>query len=310
MTHFAVAQEISDNLRGEDEVLSVTVEADTVYLLGGRPSHQGIGRQLRTARHRGAFSTMRARNRTVDDSRFQLRGTGAGRGKQLLQDPGGSRNGVPDQADAAGNPRHLAVPTSTSTMTATHGRKLASAGYSQRQRIHFGPDRELLRVSGSTSKCISYDEDFGSSFTVEVQVAAPGGRSVIGSPITRHFEAESRELLAHKYVYGILYPFARFYGFKRMTASETNLHARIASAMPHTSKTRCRAVDAPRRDNQAACSDGSMMYIATCTRPIERHDLGSEVVFNVRIPAFANLAGEGLLRRRGLSPQLLCRTVS
>ena len=80
-----------------------------------------VGSQFRASRHRG---DVRQRGRGAGcpgDSRRQLRGAGAGPRGELLQDSRRAGNDVPDQDDAEGDLRHVAVPLLRTTTSSTAG---------------------------------------------------------------------------------------------------------------------------------------------------------------------------------------------
>ena len=165
--HFAVVQETSDNLRGEDEVLSVIAEADTVYF-----SVDG-----RHTKGSGANFELHVIEETFDNE---------GEEQDPMAIDGASYAG---QVQAEGE-SYYKIPVVPGTMylikvtqqeirgtwrfhfyvydDGIHGRKLASAGY-----INGNEYKSALIESFSGEwlylEVISYDEDFGSNFTVEVQ---------------------------------------------------------------------------------------------------------------------------------------------
>ena len=165
--HFAVVQETSDNLRGEDEVLSVTAEVDTVYFSVDGRHTKGSGANFELHVIKEPFD-----NEGEEQDPLTIAGSSyAGQ----VQAEGESYYKIPvvpgtmylikvTQQEIRGTGRfHFYVYDD-----GIHGRKLASAGY-----INGNEYKSALIESFSGEwlylEVASYDEDFGSNFTVEVQ---------------------------------------------------------------------------------------------------------------------------------------------
>ena len=165
--HFGDVQEMSDNLRGEDEVVSLTAESDAVHF-----SVDG-----RHTKGSGANFELHVIEETFDnegEEQDPMTITGASYAGQM-QAEGDSYYRIPvvpgtmylikvTQQEIRGTWRfHFYVYDDE-----IRGRKLASAGY-----INGNEYKSALIESFSGEwlylHVLSYDEDFGSNFTVEIQ---------------------------------------------------------------------------------------------------------------------------------------------
>ena len=165
--HFAVVQETSDNLRGEDEVLSVIAEADTVYFSvdGRHTKGSGANFELHVIEEPFDNEGEEQDPMTIDGASYagQVQAEGESYYKIPVV-PGTMYLIKVTQQEIRGTWRfHFYVYDD-----GIHGRKLASAGY-----INGNEYKSALIESFSGEwlylEVISYDEDFGSNFTVEVQ---------------------------------------------------------------------------------------------------------------------------------------------
>ena len=165
--HFAVVQETSDNLRGEDEVLSVIAEADTVYFSvdGRHTKGSGANFELHVVEETFDNEGEEQDPMTIDGASYagQMQAEGESYYKIPVV-PGKMYLIKVTQQEIRGTGRfHFYVYDD-----GIHGRKLASAGY-----INGNEYKSALIESFSEEwlylEVISYDEDFGSNFTVEVQ---------------------------------------------------------------------------------------------------------------------------------------------
>ena len=165
--HFAVVQETSDNLRGEDEVLSVIAEVDTVYFSvdGRHTKGSGANFELHVIEETFDNEGEEQDPMTIDGASYagQVQADGESYYKIPVV-PGTMYLIKVTQQEIRGTGRfHFYVYDD-----GIHGRKLASAGY-----INGNEYKSALIESFSEEwlylEVISYDEDFGSNFTVEVQ---------------------------------------------------------------------------------------------------------------------------------------------
>ena len=165
--HFAVVQETSDNLRGEDEVLSVTAEADTVYFSvdGCHTKGSGANFELHVIEETFDSEGEEQDPMTIDGASYAAQVQAEGESYYKIPVVPGKMYLIKvTQQEIRGTWRfHFYVYDD-----GIHGRKLASAGY-----INGNEYKSALIESFSGEwlyiEVISYDEDFGSNFTVEVQ---------------------------------------------------------------------------------------------------------------------------------------------
>ena len=165
--HFAVVQETSDNLRGEDEVLSVTAEAETVFFSvdGRHTKGSGANFELHVIEETFDNEGEEQDPMTIDGASYagQVQAEGESYYKNPVV-PGTMYLIKVTQQEIRGTWRfHFYVYDD-----GIHGRKLASAGYINGNEYksalieNFSGEWLYLHV-------LSYDEDFDSNFTVEIQ---------------------------------------------------------------------------------------------------------------------------------------------
>ena len=173
--NFAVVQETSDNLRGEDEVLSVTADADVVYLSVDGSHTKGSGANFELHVIEETFDSEGEEQDPLEIAGASYEGQVTADGESYYKIPvvpGTMYLIKVTQKEIRGTWRfHFYVYDD-----AIHGRKLASAGY-----INGNEYKSALIESFSGEwlylEVVSYDEDYGSDFTIEVQEARLVGAS-------------------------------------------------------------------------------------------------------------------------------------
>ncbi len=165
--HFAVVQETSDNLRGEDEFVSVTAESDAVYFSVDGRHTKGSGANFELHVIEETFDNEGEEQDPLTIDRASYAGQVQADGESYYKIPvvpGTMYLIKVTQQEIRGTWRfHFYVYDD-----GIHGQKLASAGY-----INGNEYKSALIESFSGEwlylEVVSYDEDFGSNFTVEIQ---------------------------------------------------------------------------------------------------------------------------------------------
>ncbi len=166
-SRFAVVQETSDNLRGEDEVLSVNAKDDTVYFSvdGRHTKGSGANFDLHVIEETFDNEGEEQDPLTITGARYEGQVQAEGESYYTIPVVPGTKYLIKvTQKEVRGTWRfHFYVYDD-----GIHGRKLASAGYIN------GNEYKSALIESFTGESLylevlSYDEDFGSDFTIEIQ---------------------------------------------------------------------------------------------------------------------------------------------